>query len=246
MLASPSDLFAQLSELGLNVHGVLPLADWPDFSTDEDHAATHGLADSVLWVIGHQGPRLWQHLSAWWGEDWPSRRLDAHPIDAWSRETIERALQARGIAHRCLFPLREQQALLPLQQWGRVLGWHQHSPFQVGIDAEWGSWFAYRAVFVVRQPWPITPQRVGPHPCETCTERACLSACPANALRPQWDLQRCLRHRLAPASSCANTCLARCACPVGQQHAYDESQMAYHYGQSLAFMRRWATSGGES
>lgn len=239
-------LLAQLNAVGLNLHGVLRIGELPPAVHTVVHEAAPDMASrGVLWVVGHQGPQMWRHLRAEWGADWPQRAKAAHPIDDWARETVTQALHARGIAHRCLFPAaQEDAALLPLQQLGAALGWHHHSPFQVGIDAEWGSWFAYRAVCVVDAAWAASVPRQTPHPCETCASRACEAACPADALRPQWRLQACMAQRLAPASSCAQSCQARVACPVGAPHAYDDAQLAYHYGQSLAFIRQ--LSSGDS
>ena len=41
-----------------------------------------------------------------------------------------------------------------LQQLGALVGWHQASRLMIGIDPEWGTWFAYRALVVAAEHVP--------------------------------------------------------------------------------------------
>ena len=59
------------------------------------------------------------------------------------------------------------------------------------------------------------------------------------ALQAFFDLTACANFRLQPVSPCATNCLARRACPLGQQHAYDARQMQHSYGYSLQALQRW-------
>jgi len=77
-------------------------------------------------------------------------------------------------------------------------------------------------------------------PCATCDGRPCVSACPANALAGKdFDLDACLNWRMAPQSTCADTCRARLACPIGDEHRYDASQIRHSYGRSLDMLRHY-------
>ena len=78
-------------------------------------------------------------------------------------------------------------------------------------------------------------------PCLNCETTACLSHCPAEALTLGSDpnLDACVSHRLADDSSCASTCLARLACPVGSGFRYSDRQTAYFYNRSLVSVMRW-------
>ena len=77
-------------------------------------------------------------------------------------------------------------------------------------------------------------------PCASCDRRPCVAACPANALTGEdFDLDACLHWRMAPASTCADTCLARLACPVGAEHRYDAAQIRHSYGCSLDMLRHY-------
>ena len=149
--------------------------------------------------------------------------------------------------------------VVPLQTLGRLAGWHHASPLGIGLHPEKGLWFAYRAVLVLadgtgldttatsRQPRQAIPteqkdvdQKELWSICERCSDKPCLSACPADALRfaeaPQ--MESCSRYRLAETSACKETCLARLACPVGLEHRYETQQIAYHYRYSLLQMRQ--------
>ena len=126
-----------------------------------------------------------------------------------------------------------------LQQLGKLAGWHHPSPFMVGIDDEWGSWFAYRAVVLANTDFlPFLPVDRS-HPCSTCSERPCISACPAAALaNGGFALDKCIAYRKQDGSACQFTCLARSACPVGSEHRYSEAQLRHTYGISLRMIRR--------
>jgi len=91
----------------------------------------------------------------------------------------------------------------------------------------------------------VDPDKVdylsGESPCLSCEAKPCLSSCPALALSRDSnpDLTACVSHRVAPASDCASTCLARLACPIAPQYKYSDDQVAYFYGRSLTSAMRW-------
>jgi hypothetical protein len=127
-----------------------------------------------------------------------------------------------------------QAVPIGLQALGRAAGWHRAAPFKLGIDAVWGSWFAYRAVALADTRFAPTPVVDNGHPCATCTARACVRACPAGALEGgELNFPRCGLQRLRPDSPCALRCPARIACPVGAEHRYDEAQMQHAGALSL-------------
>ena len=237
-----------LSAKGLNVHGFLAFKDWPVALQSYSASVMEAVgSDPVLWVVAHQGPALWRHLTGVWGAERPP--IDqTDPIDRWAFEQVSAVLRDVGVNHKIVFPMADRHAPhWPLQQLGRTLGWHHTSPFQVGIDAQWGSWFAYRAVVVLPSGCaPPSASRQLPHPCETCVGRPCEVTCPAQALTPQWSLDACMAYRLSEGAACAATCVAREACPVGSEHRYGKAQLAYHYGQSLAFIRPWKAASGDA
>lgn len=229
-----SRCFAALGAAGLNLHAVFDLDALPP-----EVIATIGLDDEALArfrqliLIGHLGRDFWDALQ---------RRgmHGAQPVDQFVSERV-----AAWMADE--LPCHQWQQVFPgpapvgLQRLGMLAGWHHASPFWVGVDAEWGSWFAYRAVLLTDTALPITPRRETVSPCESCVEKPCIKACPAGALASEqsgpWRLQVCLEHRKQPASSCLDRCLARNACPVGEPYRYGDEQIAYHYLHSMRYLR---------
>ncbi len=231
---SAGDVFAFLAAQGLHLHAVFDLDQLPD-----DVVSTLGLSDgdrgryTQLILIGHVGRDFWAAL----------QRRGLHgsdPVDAFVGECVRTWMGSalQGHAWRQVFPGPHP---VGLQKLGTLAGWHQPSLFWVGVDAEWGSWFAYRAVVLADTRLPVTPRRERASPCLTCANPPCINACPAGALDPQGAaserLHACLTHRLQPASACLDRCLARNACPVGGAHRYTEGQTAYHYLQSVPAIR---------
>lgn len=237
---------SELNAHGLNLQAVFALEDLP-----EAIRATLPLASPEPWtqliLIGHQGRRFWDALQR---EDMGD---EADPVDRFSVTCVLDWMATQWPGHRalCLFPGPDGERL-GLQALGALAGWHHSSPFWVGVDAEWGSWFAYRAVLLTDTRLPVTPPRRRLSPCLSCVATPCVRACPAMALHvpgaahmdgDQAGLSACVAHRLQPASSCEDRCLAREACPVGAVHRYTAAQTAYHYRQSLAALRAWRTAG---
>lgn len=231
--------FDELAVHGLNLHAVFDLAQLPPALL-----ATLGLDDEKLAcfrqliLLGHLGRDFWDALQrrGMHGTD-PVDQFVAERVAAWMADTLP------GQAWQQVFP---GPAPVGLQRLGQLAGWHQASPFWVGVDAEWGSWFAYRAVLLADTALPVTPRREAGSPCDSCVDPSCVSACPAGALSGERGalgagatsgLRACLDHRKLPGSSCQDRCLARHACPAGERYRYTDGQTAYHYLQSLRFIR---------
>jgi hypothetical protein len=224
-------LFPSLAAVGLNLQAVIDLKQLPKVVSDSlalDAKARERYTQLLL--IGHRGRQLWQTLQA-------RGMAGEQPIDDFSHAQMVQLFEGplAGHRYRIIFPSAQPVAL---QQLGALVGWHHDSPFRVGIHPSWGSWFAYRAVVVADTAWPVSPKQTGPSPCTGCASRPCISACPAGALAPSFNLNACLNHRKQPGSSCQDRCLARNACPVGSEHRYTDAQTSYHYLQSMPMIRR--------
>lgn len=213
---------------GLEVFGVFDTRELPDeIARVLDRAGVERSVFRQLILVGHVGRELWAALAS-------SGVRSDDPIDDYSVRIIEEHFAARfpGRRYRILYPGGD--ALLPLQRLGALAGVHHATPFMVGIDQRWGTWFAYRAVVVADTDLPTTERHDSPSPCASCATRVCVESCPAGALGGElFDLKTCIAYRRRRDSACRETCIARTSCPVGAEHRYDEAQLRYHYGRSL-------------
>ncbi len=229
MSQRPDFAATQLSEAGLNRHAVFDLAALPDDIRCRLAPLAH---ETQLILLGHAGRRLWDCVRQA-GMDSPD------PIDDYSVALIRRhfAEQYPSSRYRILYPGEQP---IGLQALGKLAGWHTPSPLMIGIDAQWGSWYAYRAVLLADTDFCPTQPRQTDSPCITCHAQPCLAACPAGALDTgEFALETCSRYRLQAESPCRFTCLARLACPVGSEHCYATDQLAHTYGRSLQMIEAW-------
>ena len=218
-----------LNENGLNMQAVFNLSQLPeDF---HNALAEHfDLTDfSQLILFAHGGNRLWQAV-----QESPFADKE-HPIDHFSLHIIssflEQELQCR---YQTIYPFGQPN--IPLQALGKLAGWRHFTPFRLGMHPEFGSWFAYRSVALTDSNLTPSSPATDANPCDTCLEKPCITACPAQALSPESEdngLEKCIRFRLKSDSVCQVNCLSRCACPVGKEHGYSPEQMHYNYSLSL-------------
>jgi len=227
--------FASLDAAGLNLQALfdldqLPTRVWDSFGLDEAEVGRW----SQLLLLGHGGRQLWQRIAA-------AGMSEPDPIDRYSVAQVD-ALFARELAgqhYRLLYPAQHP---LALQALGELAGWHYPSPFRVGVNQRWGSWFAYRAVVLTDTQLPPFTSDGGGGACAHCLDKPCVSACAGQVLGEGSCLDGCIAFRLQQESPCAEACPARRACPVAQGDAYGDDQLRYHYRQSLHNLRRWARS----
>ncbi len=218
---------------GLNMQAVFNIDDLPPAMRESLSGLGMGAPRyRQLLLFGHGGTAFWTRLQE-------AGMTGPDPVDAFSRQVVEQFLaeDLPGVLYRVAYP---GMAAVPLQALGKLAGWHHDSPMKVGINDYWGLWYAYRAVVVADSRLPVSAPVKSVSPCLSCVDKPCVQACPAEALtQDDWRLQRCMDFRLQPASACAGTCVARLACPVAGEHRYSDSQMAYHYGVSLAHIVSW-------
>jgi hypothetical protein len=113
---------------------------------------------------------------------------------------------------------------------------HQ-SPIGLLIHETYGLWHAYRGALCLPEKITLPPRAARASPCERCSGRPCLSACPVAAFEQgAFNLDACVHHvRSRARTSCRESgCLARRACPVGPQFRYAPAQALFHMS---AFLR---------
>lgn len=221
--------FALLNEAGLNLQAIFNIAELPaELAADIRRRFDPECQYRQLILIGHGGKTLWASLKA-------SGINSEDPIDDFSSEKLRQALA--GHRHTLIYPAKDS---VGLQTLGKLAGWHHTSPFMVGINQSWGSWFAYRAVALSDTDFVPTPPLVSVSPCGTCQDQPCISACPAQAVSDSaFDLNKCVTYRKQATSLCRETCLARISCPVASEHRYDDEQIRHTYSISMRMIEQY-------
>lgn len=223
-----------LAGYGLNLFAALPVEILPDNVTQTLLTEDIPLYDyRSLVLIGHGGRRLWQALAEFGMQT-------ADPVDYFSLAITGRFID-EFLGAPPILMLYPTNYTIPLQQLGALAGWHHPSPLGLGINETYGVWFAYRTVFLTTFPLPLiqTPKTISP--CNTCLDKPCIAACPAQAVQGVGQLRvaDCVDFRLQVRSTCQNRCLSRMACPVAPEHRYKPEQLHYHYNHSLASIRQY-------
>jgi len=223
-----------LAEQGLNLLAVLSCETLPDNVSQTLLAGDIPLHDyRSMVLIGHGGRRLWQALT-----DFGMQTAD--PVDHFSLVMTRRFVDEFLDSSPALM-LYPAGYTIPLQQLGALAGWHHPSPLGLGINETYGVWFAYRAAFLTTLPLPAIQNPKTTSPCDTCRDKPCIGACPAQAVQGvgQFKVSACVDFRLQEQSICQDRCLSRLACPVAPEHRYEPAQLHYHYTHSLASIRRY-------
>lgn len=180
-----------------------------------------GTAPGCLVLVGNAGPSMWQAFRA------------AHPhggttLDDWTRTSIDPIAVRLGA--RALYPF-DGPPYHPFQRWAWRTGAVFPSPLKVAIHPVYGLWHAFRAALLFAGPVAGLSPAGAASPCESCAERPCLATCPVGAFDGTgYDVPACRTHVAAPdGDACLNGgCLARHACPVGQDYAYAPEQARFH------------------
>lgn len=191
---------------------------------DEGFLSGRGLAGGTLVLVGNAGPGFWRTSGAAIEE--LARAGHHDPLDDWSRAAITPLADELGAG--VIFPF-DGPPWAPFPTWASRCATLHRSPLGIAIHPRYGLWHAFRAAF----HFPETledAEETAAHPCESCSERPCMSACPVRAFTSQgYDVEACRRHLETPSRACwSHGCLARVACPVGAEERYEDAQMRFH------------------
>lgn len=206
-----------LAPVGFTVFGWFELANGPP-----------DLEGNPAVLIGNRGPAMWDVFSR---SDFIGDGCE-NPLDRWTRSIIQPIADDMNAA--ALYPFLSGQNVdqhWPFQQWAKAARGLKQAPPGLLIDPEYGLWHAFRAVLVFDVPVKIAAPVAGPHPCNDCTDKPCLTSCPVGAISlGRFDANVCIDHVLsAHGEVCSSKgCIARNSCPVGRNHAYSDAQQAFH------------------
>ena len=224
--------FTALNGAGLKLQAVFDLDQLPAdavVALRGRYDPTHRYRQLIL--IGHGGKSLWEAVKA-------SGMRSENPIDDFSVRTVGQwfAEQFPDTACEIIYP---GNIPTDLQALGSIAGWHHASPFMLGINQEWGTWFAYRVVLLAATDLEPSRPLPGESPCARCADTPCITACPAGAMDDGgFALNKCIDYRREASSRCKATCVARLSCPVGSAHRYGDEQMRHAYSISLREIER--------
>lgn len=171
-------------------------------------------------LIGNAGSAMWRRLSP--RPDDP----ESHAIDNWTRDVLEPLAEEAGAD--IAFPFHGPP-YHPFVSWAFRTGRCHKSPLGMAIHDQFGLWFALRAAFLFPEQLSLPPT-AGVSPCNVCTDRPCLTACPVDAFDDEkYDYEACRAHvRQRPNDCAAEGCRARRACPVAREFIYEPAHAAYH------------------
>jgi hypothetical protein len=204
------------------------------FHPEPADAAPEGCATVIL--VGNAGGPFWAHFER-------GRRAEPDPLDRWTMRAVSRvAAKAGGWA---VYP-SDGPPYFPFQRWAMRAEPVHPSPLGLLIHPDHGLWHAYRAAICLYERLAVPLRENRASPCETCTARPCLQACPAGAFSEAgYDTGRCSAHLHTPAGAecVSGGCKARHACPVTPQLPYAPGQAAFHMRAFLAARSRKAEEG---
>jgi epoxyqueuosine reductase len=220
MVNSPFPNADKLNHRGLNMRAVfntrdLPLAIKKQF-TDSNISLSRF---NQLILVGHGGKKFWHSFKE-------SETSFSNPVDDYVCALINDWLESfsQPVASRIIYP---GPCDINLQALGQLAGWHHDSPFMLGINSKWGSWFAYRALVLADTAIePLENTMPATSPCSQCPDKPCTTCCPGAAVsEKEFLLENCLNYRKSDNSQCQTTCLSRMSCPVSAEHRYSDEQI---------------------
>ena len=177
----------------------------------------------TLLLLGVVGPRAWEKFAAS-----PESRAPRNPLDTWTRRVV--TALAEGLGASPLFPF-DGPPYWPFQRWAMRAEPVAPSPIGILIHPDYGLWHAYRAALLFAERVELTAREIRARPCDTCTDRPCLSACPVGAFTDSaYRVDSCVSHISSPAGvmCMGEGCRARDACPVGRAFRYPAQQIRFH------------------
>ncbi len=141
------------------------------------------------------------------------------PYDAFVSTLLTRAdaaLQSAGVRARRFDAAVRAPVQLDFLALARLVGIGSPGPFRLYIDPDYGPWWALRGAWLVDAE--VDPPLPHHPPCAGC-------AAP------------CVGGRANVGAKVAATAEVRARCVVGQEHRYDDEQIAYHYDRVRTTLR---------
>jgi len=212
-MVSYQDIQQELESLGLTLRG--------GFVDDETYV-----------LIGNVGSKVWEHFGIQY-DDW----IEPDPLDNWTKASLDPIAGKFGA--KVIYPFNGD-APAPFQTWAMKGDCVFPTPIGALIHPQYGLWHAYRACFIFDGEVENLPQKpdVG-SPCATCETKPCQYSCPVDAYKnSHFNFMKCIDflNKNLEGSCMKNGCLARKACPVGSDYAYEREHGKFHMDRFLTAM----------
>ena len=149
-------------------------------------------------------------------------------MDRFTRRVLGGIADDLGV--EVLFPF-DGPSYFPFQRWAKACGGFSQSPLGVLAHEIYGPWLGLRGAFLVPEAAKITPDNNAEGPCPACSDKPCVSVCPVGAISLDrgYEYIVCRAYLTEnPSAECWQGCLARRACPFGQEHAHSSDQARFH------------------
>lgn len=154
------------------------------------------------------------------------------PVDRFSLRVFPLLAHQVG-ADDCVYPFGGPP-YAPFIAWAKASGEAFDSPTGMLVHIKAGLMISYRGALVFEGERPLTGQG-HPHPCDTCNDRPCETACPVDALSTDhfYDVPSCKTYlaTVAGQSCMQEGCAVRQSCPISQSFNRPPAQSAYHMHQ---------------
>ena len=215
-----TDLEARLGVFGLHLRGILsPGVEEAELLEIEADS------DTSIALVGNIGSSYWPVFSR------SAEYRDGQPdsLDRWSRRVAQQV--AEEYQARAIFPF-EGPPYYPFLQWAERGDALSQSPLGLMIHSQYGLWHSYRFGLLVSQSHLTAKQNIpAESPCRECEAQPCLQGCPIDAFSTRgYDVDKCAAYlKQSHEALCHQQgCLARLACPVGEEYKYESAQHTFH------------------
>ncbi|WP_232962485.1 ferredoxin [Paracoccus tegillarcae] len=186
------------------------------------------IGDAAIALISPDEPGFWDIFtaSAELGDGAPD------PMDRWSKRVI--GAWAARLGGRAVFP-SDGPPYPDFVQWALASGRFWQSPVGMLVHDRMGLFASFRGAIILPNALAVTLPAGAhdtPSPCETCPA-PCLSACPADAFTPAYQVARChdWLDRSGKKDCMSQGCGVRRACPISQGCGRLPQQSAWHMRQ---------------